>query len=283
MACQPWAFLSWGFEERSCSVRRFWTSACPGEAASASSEGAWRPHRPVTSSVPSITQRRSQKGGYPSVPRTASGEGGQGPGGTGVLRTVLTGRGHRRAWQKAGRGHPPPRGCRLPRGELWAPDCWCEGTLLGAPGAWTWGRWSLGAFGVSGQMEPSRNGGPFLACSAPPREGEGLSESRAGQGPWLWRSEGNRGHGTLLEGEYQPSPGPMVPEMLEKCLQTCRWGFTSHGGTDPRFVPSCVLQSLFSHVAPPRSSQRLHVVWVCKTHLTAHVLRGVAALCSFPL
>lgn len=77
-------------------------------------------------------------------------------------------------------------------------------------------------------------------------------------------------------------PGAHGPKKLEKRLQTCRWGFTSHSGTGAGFVLSRALDSLFCHVAP-RSTQCLDVVWVCKAHLTAHVLMGMEARPSFPL
>ena len=78
-------------------------------------------------------------------------------------------------------------------------------------------------------------------------------------------------------------PGAHGPKMLEKRLQTCRRGLTSHSGAGPGFVLSRVLDSLFCHVAPPRPTQCWDVVWVCKTHLTAHVLMGMEARPSFPL
>lgn len=86
-----------------------------------------------------------------------------------------------------------------------------------------------------------------------------------------------------LSREETLSPEPMAPEMLEMRLQTCRRGVTSHGGTDPGFVLSLALDTLFCRVAPPHSLQWLHMLWVCKTPLTTHVLMGVRALSSFPL
>lgn len=145
-------------------------------------------HREM-SSVPSPAQHRSQRRGHPSISQDDQ-RGGQ-PGARrkgspeDCSRWTLTSPGRQKAggwgpgWGPSP-GDPPLCDCRLPRADLWARVGRFEGTLPGTLGAWTWGRWSLGVFRVSGQMELSRNGGPLLGCPGPPREGEGLSESWAG-------------------------------------------------------------------------------------------------------